>query len=170
MKISKNLYSSLQLILTYFIPIFVIYILYYLFTRDRHIEVYTYTVKDLHNNSNTTVLQQNKTYTNHIHADLYNNDGVTSGHISSVNQHTIKNNINHVSTNTTYKTKYGTVTCNIYYETSPDKHYLYGTVTDVISENETGDYVGKKVQIKIEGKDNGDRIVTIISEKKFLIN
>jgi len=47
---------------------------------------------------------------------------------------------------------------------------LYGKVTDVISENETGDYAGKKVNIQIEGKENGDRVVTIISENKFLIN
>jgi hypothetical protein len=62
----------------------VIYILYYFLTRNRQIEVYKYTVRDLHDNSHTTSLKQNNTYTNHIHADLYDNDGTKSGHVSSI--------------------------------------------------------------------------------------
>jgi len=170
MSITKNLKLSSPVVLIYFALIVVVYVLYYFLTRNRKVEVYKYTVNELHKNSHTTTLQENGTYTNHIHAELYNNDGTNGGHVSSVNQHIVKNNINHVTTLTTYKTKYGTVTCNIYYETSPNKHYLYGKVTDVISENETGDYAGKKVNIQIEGKENGDRVVTIISENKFLIN
>ena len=150
--------------------IVVIYILYYFLTRNRNIEVYKYTVSDLHNNSHKTSLKQNNTYTNRIHADLYDNDGTNSGHVSSVNQHIIKNHVNHVSTITTYKTKHGTVSCNFYYETAPNKHYLFGKLTDVIGENKTGDYKGKNVYIHLDGKDNGDRIVTIVSENKFLFN
>lgn len=150
--------------------IVVIYILYYFLTRNRNIEVYKYTVSDLHNNSHTTSLKQNNTYTNRIHADLYDNDGTNSGHVSSVNQHIIKNDVNHVSTITTYKTKHGTVSCNFYYETAPNKHYLFGKITDVIGENKTGDYKGKNVYINVDGKDNGDRIVTIVSENNFFFN
>ena len=150
--------------------IVILYVLYYFLTRNRRVEVYKYTVNDLHENSHTTSIRKNNTYTNHIHADLYNNDGINSGHVSSVNHHIIKNNVNHVTTTTTYKTKYGTVSCNLYYETSRDSHYLYGKITDVNSEDETGDYIGKKVIIHLEGNDNGDRVVTIISENKYLIN
>ena len=150
--------------------IVVIYILYYFLTRNRNIEVYKYTVSDLHNNSHKTSLKQNNTYTNRIHADLYDNDGTNSGHVSSVNQHIIKNHVNHVSTITTYKTKHGTVSCNFYYETAPNKHYLFGKLTDVIGENKTGDYKGKNVYINVDGKDNGDRIVTIVSENNFFFN
>jgi len=170
MKIMKGLNLSPHIILICFVTIVIVYVLYYFVTINRQIEVYKYTVNDLHKNSHTTELQKNSTYTNHIYADLYNSDGTNGGFVSSVNQHIIKNNINHVNTLTTYKTKYGTVTFNIYYETVPNTHYLYGKVTDVISENETGDYAGKKVKIHIEGKDNGDRIVTITSENRFLIN
>jgi hypothetical protein len=145
------------------------YSLYYFLTRNQRVEVYKYTINDLHNNSNKTALQENNTYTNNISAKLYNNDGTNGGNISSVNNHIIKNNVNYVSTITTYKTKYGTVTCNFNYETSPDKHYIYG-LTDSVSKNETGEYKGKSVHIYLNGKKNGDRIVTIISENKFLIN
>ncbi len=170
MNIVKGLNLSPHMILICFVAIVIVYVLYYFLTRNRQVEVYKYTVNDLQKNSHTTTLQKNSTYTNNIYADLYNSDGTNGGLVSSVNQHIIKNNINHVTTLTTYKTKYGTVTCNIYYETAPNKHYLYGNVTDVISENETGDYAGKKVTIHIEGKENGDRVVTITSENRFLIN
>lgn len=144
------------------------YALYYFLTRNRKIEVYKYTLNDSQNNSHINELQNN-TYTNNIRADLFNNDGTHGGNVYSVNNHIIKNGTNYVTTNTTYKTKYGTVSCNFNYETFPHKHYIYG-VTDSIGKNETGEYNGKSVHIYINGKDNGDRILTIISENKFLFN
>lgn len=150
------------MLLISFLTVVIVYVLYY-FTLNRRVEVYKYTVSDLHNHSHTTTLRQNNTYTNYINADLYNSHGITSGMVNSVNHHTIKHNVNHVSTLTTYKTKYGTVTCNIYYETKPDKHYLYGNVKHLVSENETGDYVRKKVTIQLEGRENGERILTIVT-------
>ena len=170
MNISKTVNISSRRILISLISIVAIYILYFFLTRNRQIEVYKYTVRDLQDNSHTTSLQQNNTYTNHINADLYDTDGTNSGHVSSVNEHIIKNDVNHVTTITTYKTKLGAVSCNFYYETTPNKHFLFGKLTDVIGENKTGGYKGKNVYIPLDGKDNGDRIVTIVSENKFLFN
>ena len=106
MNIMKSLNLSPHTIITYFVTIVIVYVLYYFLTRNRQVEVYKYTVNDLQKNSHTTALQKNSTYTNYIYADLYNNDGTNGGLVTSVNQHIIKNNINHVTTLTTYKTKY----------------------------------------------------------------
>ena len=155
---------SLEKIIIFVIVLFVLYLIYSFIYKNKIVEVYYYTVKDLHQNSNIHNIKQNETYTNHIHADLYNNNGEKSGVVRSINHHEIIDGINNVNTISTFKTKRGTITFNLFYETSPDKHYLYGNISHVISENETGDYNGKKVSIQIEGKDNGKRIATITSE------
>jgi len=171
MNILNSLNISSCRCLIYLVSIIVvIYILYYFLTRNRQIEVYKYTVRDLHDNSHTTSLKQNNTYTNHIHADLYDNDGTKSGHVYSINHHVIRNEVNHVSTITTYKTKQGAVSCNFHYETNPTTHYLYGKLTDVMGDDKIGHYKGKNVYIHLDGKDNGERIVTITSENKFMFN
>jgi hypothetical protein len=168
MNILKTL-KSCRCVVYPVLVIVVVYVLYYLLTRNRQVEVYKYTVSDLHNNSHATALNQNNTYTNHIHADLYDKNGVKVGYISSINQHTIKNEVNHVNTITTYKTKLGAVSCNYYYETNPTTHYVYGQLK-AVGENPTGQYDGKNVQIHLDGKDNGERIVTITSQNKFFFN
>ncbi len=155
---------SLEKIIFFVIVLFVLYLIYSFVYKNKVVEQYYYTVNNLKQNSNIQYIKQNETYTNHIHANLYNNNGEKCGVMRSINHHEIIDGINNVNTVSTFKTKRGTITFNLFYETSPDNHYLYGNISDVLSENESGYYNGKKVSIQIEGKYDGKRLATITSE------
>jgi len=158
---------SLKHIIFFAVVLFVLYLIFSFVYKNKVVEQYYYTVKHLNQNSSIQYIKQHETYTNHIHANLYNNNGEKTGVMRSINDHEIIDGINNVNTVTTFKTKRGTITFNLFYETSPDNHYLYGNISDVLSENESGYYNGKKVSIQIEGKDDGKRLATITSENRL---
>lgn len=142
-----------------------IYLVYNLFSSTT--EVYYYYVDEFHANSKILTMEKDKTYTNYIHAKLYDKQHNHVGEMSSVNFHQIIGEKNRVTTLTTYITKNGSITCNLLYETTPDTHYLYGKIEDIITEHETGMYKGKTVALQLNGKPDGEREVTIKTSKKW---
>tara|TARA_B100001173_G_scaffold244528_1_gene214598 strand:+ start:203 stop:400 length:198 start_codon:yes stop_codon:yes gene_type:complete len=62
---------------------------------------------------------------------------------------------------TTYITAEGSFTCNYYYEAGHGTNFFYGNMENIISENETGNYNGKKIDLKLEGKNDGTRILHV---------
>lgn len=142
----------------------VVHITYVQLTATR--ETYTYHVTDLHSNS-IIMNKHSNTYTNQIHASLLDTNHQKVGIVYSVNNHLIDDNINMVMGLVTYKTPGGTITSNIYYETSPDKHYLSGFIPDSKVEHESGIYAGKDVKCNIIGQTDGQRIVHITSRSKY---
>ena len=126
-RIKKNyILSKLPFVI---ITLVIIYIIYFLITMPKHSETYIYYVKSLHKNSKINVLDNDtNVYTNHIYADLYNTQNTKVGLVFSVNNHRIINNINHVTTLSTYITPNGTFTCRYYYKTTLNDHYFYGSI------------------------------------------
>jgi len=131
------------------------------------VEVYYYYVDDLTESSKILSMEKDRTYTNYTRAKLYNSNKVHVGEMSSVNFHQIMDGKNRVSTLTTYSTNRGTVAANIFYETEPDTHYLYGTVDDIVPEHETGEYKGRNVSMHLIGKRDGERQLTITTTKRW---
>ena len=159
-RMKKNyLLSKLPFVI---ITLAIIYIIYFLITIPKHSETYIYHVKSLDKNSKINVVDNDtNVYTNHIYADLYNTQNTKVGHVYSVNHHRKINNINHVTTLSTYITPNGTFTCSYYYDTTLNDHYFYGSMKHVISENETGKYNGKKINVTLDGKKDGKRIMHV---------
>lgn len=131
------------------------------------VEVYYYYVDNLTESSKILSMEKDRTYTNYTSAKLYDSNKKHVGEMSSVNFHQIMDGKNRVSTLTTYSTNRGTIAANIFYETSPDTHYLYGTVDDIVPEHETGDYKGRNVSMHLIGKRDGERQLTITTTKKW---
>ena len=154
MKKSHMLSTLLSIIIT----LVIIGVLYYLITMPKHSETYIYHVKAFEKTSKINVIDNDKNvYTNHIYAELYNLQKEKIGHVYSVNHHRKINDTNHVTTVSTYITPDGTFTCNYYYSAPLDENYFYGTMKNVVSENETGKYNGKKINVVLEGKKDGTR-------------
>lgn len=131
------------------------------------VEVYYYYVDDLTESSKILSMEKDRTYTNYTRAKLYDSNKKHVGEMSSVNFHQIMDGKNRVSTLTTYSTNRGTIAANIFYETSPDTHYLYGIVDDIVPEHETGSYKGRNVSMHLIGKQDGERQLTITTTKKW---
>lgn len=157
--------STTTMILSIMIVFVIIYFVYHLFSSTT--EVYYYYVEEFNGTSKILTMEKDKTYTNYIHAKLYDKQHNHVGEMSSVNFHQIIAEKNRVTTLTTYITKNGSITCNLLYETTPDTHYLYGKIEDIITEHETGMYKGKTVALQLNGKQDGEREITIKTSKKW---
>lgn len=161
----KQIWQKNKTLITILFVIMVLWILaQYLGTSK---ERYHYFISDFEKNAEQLVLAPGKTYSQYILAKLYNEDNQHIGEVASVNHHQIIGDKNHVTTLTTYITPNGTITCNIYYTTKPDDNYLYGIVENIVTENETGMYKGKKVVLHIDGKLGGKRVLSIDTSSKW---
>ena len=143
----------------------VIYLVYSIFGSTT--EVYYYHADELTQNSKVAHMEGGATYTNHTHAKMYDRQKNQVGAVSSVNFHQVIDGVNRVTTLTTFTTKRGAIVCNVYYETKVGNHYLQGMAADITPEHETGAYKGKKVTLRINGKPDGERELTIITSRKL---
>ena len=158
MRKSHMLSTAISVVVT----IVIIGVLYYLVTMPKHSETYTYHVKAFDNTSKIEVIENDRNvYVNHIYADLYNVQKEKVGQMYSVNHHRKIDDTNHVTTLSTYITPNGTFTCNYYYSAPLDENYFYGTMKHVVSENETGKYSGNKINVMLEGKRDGTRVLQV---------
>lgn len=157
----KRLGITMDLFNLFFVIIFIIVAIYV--HLDTSVETFTYTTHELQKNSTIVMHKPDTLYTNYIYSSIYSNNKKTKGYVYSINNHLIMNNVNNVMGNVTYKTDKGTLSGLIYYDTRVDDLYLYGKINNVKVDNESGYYNGRHNIIHIEGKDNGDREVTIIS-------
>lgn len=158
MRMFEKMAGANTVILTVCILV-IIYLLYSFIGSST--EVCYYYVSELTKNSKIMNADKDSTYTNHTHAKLYNSRKKPVGVVSSVNFHHIIDGVNRVTTVTTFTTKKGTIVCNLYYETSTTNNYMTGIKEDVTPEHLTGDYDGKKVIIRLNGKPDGERELTI---------
>ena len=143
----------------------VIYLVYSIFGTTT--EVYYYHVSELTENSRVMSMEKDTTYTNYTHAKMYDGQKNHVGEMSSVNFHQVVDGVNRVTTLTTFTTKRGAIVCNVYYETEVGNHYLQGMAEDITPEHETGAYKGKKVNVHINGKPDGERELTIRTSRKW---
>ena len=147
---------------TVILTVCILVIIYLLFSFiGSSTEVCYYYVSELTKNSKIMNADKDSTYTNHTHAKLYDSRKNHVGVVSSVNFHHIIDEVNRVTTVTTFTTKKGTIVCNLYYETSTKNNYMTGIKEDVTPEHLTGEYDGKKVIIHLNGKPDGERELTI---------
>lgn len=152
--------------LLYIVLFFILYGIYIYINTP--VEKYTYTIKELEENSAVKHHNPGKSFTEYVHSQLYDENGKkTNGFITAEKNFIVFNNKHHVTGTMTIKTDKGSLSCIIYYETNMDTLYLYGKIQNVIVENETGEYAGRINTIHLYGKDDGSRELTIVSRPKI---